>query len=68
MCREEEKEMAIASKNIKEQLEELRQRALKRKEKFTAKPSEKYLKELEENAELLYEAQMQAMELPKKWK
>lgn len=53
--------------DIKQKLNELRQRALERQKKYPYKePSEKYLEILRENADLLYEEQMRAMEMNEK--
>ena len=52
MCKEEEKDMAVVANNIAYKLEELKQKAAKRKS--SNQPSANYMKKLEENAEQLY--------------
>lgn len=59
----EEFEMATAELDIKTKLEELKERALQRKKnKSSQQPTDAYLKELNENAELLFDEQIKTME------
>lgn len=54
--------MAIAADKVKSRLEELKNRASKRRNESGKKPSQKYLAELNDNADLLYADQIKTME------
>ncbi|MDE3838647.1 hypothetical protein C0966_04490 [Bacillus methanolicus] len=63
MCDKEEKEMAVPVSDIKSKLNELKKRVKNKTNNTNSKrPSKSYLKELEENAELLYNEQIKTME------